>query len=150
MSSPTLSTLPWVKFSTRPPGCDLFAAGPSDICERVRLRSEQDLHPVTGGGGPVGGVEEGQAGGAGRSHPEDLEGVAREAELGQAAGQPDCDLDLLETVEGQVAHHGAEDEEEAGVGGGHCAEALQALAGKITFFTYTSLSPLNPSPRTNS
>ena len=57
--------------------------------------------------------------------------VARQAELGEVAGLPDRYLNLLEAVEGQVAHHGAEDEEEAGVGGGHCAEALQALAGKI-------------------
>ena len=115
--------------STQPPGCDLFATGPSDFRKGVRFRSEQNLHPVTGGGGPAGGVAEGQAGGAGGAHPEDLEGVAREAELGQAAGQPDRDLDLLEAVEGQVAHHGAEDAEEAGVGRCHCAEALQALAG---------------------
>ena len=78
-------------------------------------------------------MEERPDGGAGGAHPEDLERVARQAELGQAEGQPDCDLDLLETLEGQVAHHGAEDAAEAGVGGCHCAEALQALAGGTNF-----------------
>ena len=77
-------------------------------------------------------MEEGQAGGAGGADPEDLEGVAREAELGEAAGQPDRDLDLLEALEGQVAHHGVEDAEKARVGCGDCAEALQALAGGNT------------------
>ena len=75
-------------------------------------------------------MAEGQAGGACGVDPEDLEGVAREAELGEAEGQPDRDLDLLEEVEGQVAHHGAEDAEEAGVGSCDCAEALQKVAGE--------------------
>ena len=119
--------------STQPPGCDLFATGPSDFRKGVRFRSEQNLHPVTGGGGPAGGMAEGPRGRAGGADPEDLERVARSPELGQAEGQPDCDLDLLEEVEGQVAHHRAEDASKTRVGRCDCAEALQAVAGLNTF-----------------
>ena len=51
------------------------------------------------------------------------------AELDPVARQSDCDLVLLEAVEGQVAHHGAQAASQAGVGCTDNTETIQILAG---------------------
>ena len=74
-------------------------------------------------------MAEGPGGGARHHHPEGLPGLESAQELEPAAGVSDRDLHLLEALEGQEPHHGAQGAPQAGVGRHHHPEALQAVAG---------------------
>ena len=62
--------------------------------------------------------------------PEELPGLREPPKVAQAQGLPDRDLQLLEEVEGQVQHRGAQAEADRGKGGCNHTEILQNMAGK--------------------
>ena len=94
-------------------------------------------------------------GGARHNHPEGVPRLESAQELEPAAGVSDRDLHLLEALEGQEPHHGAQGAPQAGVGGHHHPEALQAVAsgqvahrsGPQPALRVTHLPGLAPHPR---
>ena len=110
-------------------GSNLSPSRAPHQCPRILLRTDKDLHPVCERPQPAGGVAEGPGGRARHHHPEGVPGLEGAQELEPAAGVSDRDLHLLEALEGQEPHHGAQGAPEAGVGRHHHPEALQEVAG---------------------
>ena len=65
--------------------------------------------------------------------------------MDEASGISNCDLYLLEEVERQEPHHGAQAEAEAGVGRGDHPEVLQAVAGRAVVDSAGAQPPLRVS-----
>ena len=110
-------------------GSNLSPSRASHQCPRILLWTNKDLYPDSERPEPAGGVAEGPGGRARHHHPESLPGLEGAQELEPAAGVSDRDLHLLEALEGQEPHHGAQGAPEAGVGRHHHPEALQEVAG---------------------
>ena len=109
-------------------GSYLSAPWTANQCKRVRIWKNENLYSFLECCWSAGGVEEGSSWWVGNSHSESVPGLESEAELEQAEGVSDSDLHILEEVEGQESYHGAEAEEEAGVGGVDHPEVLPEMA----------------------
>ena len=110
-------------------GSDLSSPRAAPQRPGILLWADKDLHPVCERPEPAGGVAEGPGGGAGHHHPEGLPGLEGAQELEPAAGVTNRHLHLLEALEGQEPHHGAQGAPQAGMGRHHHPEALQEVAG---------------------